>query len=368
MSKKAFIIAAIVAAATVGDGVFALPYVFYNAGWLVCLCYLIALSTIVIMAHNVYLSTLEKVGQKKRLIGLAKQYFGTPGFWVGFFAIVVGLLLTLVAYLILGMQFMHLAFPALRERYAFAIFWAFISAPIFLDDARVVELEMVGIILTASIISFIFINAFPNIVFASAPAVNWKNIFIPFGAILFSLAGWTSIEPAYEARKESKTKSNAWIGLACGTLFAAVLYAMFAAGILGSSSTITPDTASGLAQWPFWKKELLAIMGLFAVATVYMPISREIKNSLENDLGWNKIASRATIVAIPPLLIFAGFNDFLVVVGVVGGLFLSTQYLLIISVGRKALDPSPIQKFVMDLVVVLFVAAAVYSLYSFIVR
>ena len=33
-----------------------------------------------------------------RLLGLARRYFGEGGFWVGFVAIVVGLLLTLVAY------------------------------------------------------------------------------------------------------------------------------------------------------------------------------------------------------------------------------------------------------------------------------
>lgn len=375
MSKKTFIIAAIVAAATVGDGVFVLPYVFYNAGWLVCLFYLAALSAIIVMAHSLYLATLEKVGEKERLLGLAKKYFGAPGFWTGFFAIVVGLLLTLVAYLILGTQFIHLALPMVRERYAFAVFWALISIPVFLDDTRVAELETAGIVCTAVVIIFIFVTAFPHVTFAAAPVVNWRNIFLPFGAILFSLAGWTSIEPVYAARKRlnagggaSGKRGGAWRALAAGTLFAAILYAMFAAGILGSVSTITADTVSGLAQWPFWKKEIVAIMGLIAVGTVYMPISREIKNSLEDDLGWNKIISRGTILIFPPLLILLGFNNFLIVVGVVGGLFLSTQYLLIISVGRRALTLSRTKNFFLDVAAILFVAAAIYSVYTFIVR
>jgi amino acid permease len=368
MSKKSFTIAAIVAAATVGDGVFALPYIFYSAGWLVSICYLLVLAAIVIMAHNVYLATLEKVGEKERLLGLSKKYFGTPGFWTGFFAIVVGLLLTLVAYLILGTQFIHLALPMVRERYAFVIFWALISAPIFLTDGRVVKLEMAGIFCTAAIVIFIFATAIPHLSFSLAPAVDWRNMFLPFGAVLFALAGWTSIEPTYEVRKKWGMKSNAVKSLAAGTLFAATLYAMFAAGILGSSSSITPNIVSSFSQWPFWKKELLAIMGLIAVATVYLPISREIKHSLENDLRWSKIASRTTIVVFPAILILAGLNNFLIVVGLVGGLFLSTQYLLIVSVGRRALTLSSAQKFFMDLVAVLFIIAAVYSIYVFIVR
>ena len=43
-------VAAIVAAATVGDGFFALPFVFAQAGWLLCLLYIIILGAMVIAA------------------------------------------------------------------------------------------------------------------------------------------------------------------------------------------------------------------------------------------------------------------------------------------------------------------------------
>jgi len=145
---------------------------------------------------------------------------------------------------------------------------------------------------------------------------------------------------------------------------------MFASGIIGSLSggTITPDTASGLAAWPLWKKDLLAILGLVAVATVYLPISREIKNALEKDLHWPRGSSRPLIVLFPPALVLLGFNNFLAVVGLVGGAFLSVQYLLIISVGRRTLKLSAVQKICLDAIALIFVVAAVYSVYSFIVR
>jgi len=363
-------IAGLVAAATVGDGIFALPYVFQQAGWLLCLCYMAALAGLVVLAHSVYLSTLEKVGEKERLLGLARIYLGEGGFWAGLIAIVLGLLLTLLAYLLLGTQFIHLALPMLRERYAFAAFWAFISIPLFLDNRRAVDLEIFGIIATIVVVFTIFITALPHVVFAGIPAINAKNIFLPFGVILFALAGWTSIEPVYETRKKGSkfASSRPWISLAFGTAIAALIFAMFAAGILGSSFIITPDTASGLAAWPFWKKELLAIMGLIAVGTVYIPISREIRNSMEKDLRWNTIVSRGTIILLPPALIFLGLNNFLVVIGLVGGLFLSMQYLLLILVGRRALAPGPVKRSFLDLAAVIFVLAAIYEVWQFVVH
>src|SRR6185312_1068239 len=110
--------------------------------------------------------------------------------------------------------------------------------------------------------------------------------FLPFGVILFGLAGWTGIEPAYESRKKGGRKYAPWRALAIGTFAAATLSLMFAAGVLGSASHITTDTISGLSDWPLWKRDALALLGLCAVSTVFMPIAREIKNSLEKDLRW----------------------------------------------------------------------------------
>lgn len=366
--KGSWRIAAIVAAATIGDGIFALPFVFYQAGWLVGIVYLIVLGVLVSTAHVVYLKTLESEGEKKRLLGLAKTYLGTGGFWLGFIAIVLGLLLTLVAYLILGSQFVHVAIPGISSTAGLLIFWALMALPVFLNDKHVVELELVGIACTTAIILLIFITAWPAVTFGGISAVNWPNIFLPFGAVLFSLAGWTSVEPAYESRKRSGNRSDPWRALALGTFFVAALYLLFAAGILGSAPAIAPDTISGLVGWPIWKRELLSIFGLIAVATVYMPISREIKNSLEKDLHWDKISSRALILLLPIALIFAGLTNFLVVVGLVGGLFLSTQYLLIVSVGRRALTLSRGYAFLLDVVAAAFIIGAVYEVWTFVVH
>jgi len=371
MKKEGFFkIAGIVAAATVGDGVFALPFIFYQSGWLLSLFYFALLGAMVVSAHILYLKTLEKVGEKERLLGLVRIYLGEGGFWIGLMVIVLGLLLTLVAYLILGAQFIRLAIPGMPPLLPLIIFWIFISLPVFLSDRHVVDLELVGIACSSSVILLIFLTAWPNVTFSGIAAVNTQNLFLPFGAILFSLAGWTSIEPAYESRKKfGRDKGDgAWKALALGTVSAIALYAMFVAGILGSAAQIAPDTVSGLAGWPGWKKEILTVLGLLTVATVYLPISREIKNALEHDLGWSKFASRSLILFAPLALIGLGFNNFLTVVGLVGGAFLSMQYLLIVFVGRHALSLSPVRKFFLDLIAAIFILAAVYEVYVFIVR
>jgi amino acid permease len=376
-------VAGIVAAATVGDGVFALPFVFYEAGWLLGIIYLAVLGAMVVLAHTVYFETLKKVGEKERLLGLARKYLGAGGFWTGFAAIVFGLILTLVAYLILGMNFIKLGFPHATPGAPLLFFWAFVAVTVFLNDTYIVELELAGITLTALLIVFVFVSAWPDIWFGGLPAFGAPaNFFLPFGAVLFSLAGWTSIEPAYESEKRraqgaigaegapanTPIRKGVWRSLAMGSLIAAVLYIMFSVGILGTAGAFTPDTISGLANWATWKKDLVAALGLIAVWTVSMPISREIRNSLERDLGWNKLVSRLIIVFLPLLFVLAGLTNFLVIVGLVGGFFLSTQYLLIISVGRRALALPPLKNFFLDLTAAAFIVAAIYEAWTFVVH
>ncbi len=366
--KRYLEIIGVVTAATIGSGIFALPYVIQKSGWLLSLGYFIALVAMVSLAHILYLRTLETVDEKERLLGLARNYFGDIGFWIGFLAIVIGLLLSFVGYLILGEQFVHIIFPGLPLYFALALFWFAVAILVFKSEGRVVVLEMIGVGLIFCAIIFIFISGHPIRAFANMPLVDPKNILLPFGAILFSLAGWTSVEQIYEIRKGHDKIKNIFPLFITGTAFAAVLYWLFALGILGSVSQVTTDTISGVGNWSLWKKDILAIIGLLAVGVVSVPLSREIRGALEKDLKWNSLISRAAIVLLPLFVVLLGFNNFLVVIGVAGGIFLGTQYILIISVGRRTLQLSTREKILLDVLTIIFLCAVIFEIATFIVH
>ena len=124
---------------------------------------------------------------------------------------------------------------------------------------------------------------------------------------------------------------------------------------------------SGIAGWPVWRKDILAVVGFLSIAVVSVPIAREIRGAIEKDLGWNSYLSRSAIIFLPLIAVLVGFKDFLVIVGLAGGVFISTQYLLIISVGRRTLALTSREKFLLDLVALVFVCAAVYEIWHFVV-
>jgi amino acid permease len=371
MGKK-LEIAAIVAAATIGEGVFALPYVIDHSGWLISIAWFVAIAAVVTVAHIIYLRTLAEVREKSRLLGLARKYFGETGFWIGFAAIVIGLLLGFVAYLVLGSHFLGILLPGISPLAALLLFWFMLACLIWGSEGKIAGLEVAGIALITVAIFFIFFTGRPALALANMAPVVPGNFFLPFGAVLFALAGWTSVEQIYEIIRKKKsatvvTPGMFWVFLA-GTSFAGVLYWLFALGVIGSVPYVAADTVSGIALWPAWKQSALAVIGIAALCVVSLPIARELRGAIEKDLKWNQFASRAAIILIPLATVLAGLTNFLTIVSIAGGIFLVVQYLLIISVGRRALALVPREKALLDVLAILFICAAIYQIAIFVVH
>lgn len=366
--KKSLETIGVVVGATIGSGVFVLPYIIQEAGWLLTLGYFIALIAVISLAHILYLRTLEAVDEKKRLLGLARTYFGGMGFWIGFIAIVIGLLLSFVAYFVLGAQFIQIIIPGISPLVALAIFWFAIATLVFKSEGKVAGLEIVGVVLIFCAILFVFISGHPTHAFINTPLVALGNLFLPFGASLFALAGWTSVEQVYEINKKNKRAKRLLPLFLVGTGFAGVLYWLFALGMLGSVPHVSVDITTNIGNWIFWKKDILAAIGLLAMGVVSIPIAREIRGALEKDLSWNNFISRAIIIILPLAIVLSGFNNFLVIVSLAGGIFISVQYILIILVGRRTLQFSDREKTFLDILVVVFACVVIYEIVSFIVR
>ncbi len=386
--------AGLLAATTIGAGIFSLPYVFNKAGWLTGVFYLAVLSGILIYVHYLYWRALTELKEKNRLLGLIKNYLGEKFFYFGLATVVGGLTLTLVVYLVLSSQFLKLIFPTISLKEGILVFWLLASLPLAWRLPWLVFFEFSGTLLMAGIIVLVLINGWgKGIGSAGVPAFNFDNIFLPFGAVLFSLAGWTAIEPIFDwkkkledgyrppnpniqmhlnvpnrFKKEAVESKIGLSGLAAGTLIPAFLYLVFVLGILGSAGEITPDTLSGLTNWQFWKLASLGWLGLLAILTSYVPIALEIKNSLTKDLGWNAGWSTLAVVFSPLVLVVLGLRSFFSVVSLAGGIFLGLQYLLIILVAKKILSLDRFQKIFLNVLAAVFILAAVYEAYHFLIR
>lgn len=368
LDKRNLSIAGTMAATTIGAGIFGLPYVFTASGWLVGGLYLIILSLVVAYVHRLYLRTIKESYGRHRLLGLVEQYGGRGLRVAGLLIILGGLTLTLVAYLILVRNLANLAFPG-SEIWVLLAFWIITTTIIEFRTGQMMLSESLGTLIIMCAILGIMAFGMTNSSSDSRTyvALDWKNILLPFGPILFALAGWTAVEPVYEySKKHGLSLKESFSGLNKGTMLSALVYVSFVVSILISVPAVTPDTLSGLMGWPVLGIVLMMILAFFAIWTSYVPIGLEIKKSAEKDLGWSKWWSSVLVFGLPPVLMILGLDNFLSVIGLVGGVFLGLEYVLILWVGKKILHPRGGQKILVNALVALFALAAIYEIWVFV--
>jgi len=363
--KENLLISGLVLGATVGAGLFVLPGVFAAAGWAIGLISMFVVVLSISFAHSLFWRALAKSGGGNGLLALIKEKLGKWAGGVAFWTLVGGLTLTLAAYLNLGAGFLTIIFPSLGT--PLLVFWMAASLPALFGLKKLVRLDIGVVSAMVVLILFIFFSAPNKSAVFLYPAALGGGAIASFGALLFSLAGWTAVEPALKLSR-GKNGDNKAIFLGLGTVFSAVLFLLFITGIFGSSPTISGDTISGLASWPGWKLGALALLGTFTILSVHMMISAEIKRSLASNYGHEEMLGILYVIFIPLLLVLAGLNEFQETVSLAGGVFLAGQYIFILLVSKKILGSSGAEKFFANFLIFIFSLSALYQAYAFIVK
>jgi amino acid permease len=169
----------ILAATTIGAGIFSLPYLFEKSGWGTGLIYLIVLGVALAISHLIYWESLEHA-HEAHLLGMVRRHLGRFSFVSGAVSIVGGLLFALTAYLILGAQFLLLIFPSLQWGVATLLFFALSVIPFFVNLKRFLKIEFWGALLLAAIFGVVFFLGLGGNRLAEVPLFVSENFFHPF--------------------------------------------------------------------------------------------------------------------------------------------------------------------------------------------
>jgi amino acid permease len=356
----------ILIATTIGAGIFALPHLFLQAGWAAGLGTLGVLGALVFVAHRLYASAASREGGDDHLAGMAGRTLGPWGNAMSFIAVFGGLALSLVVYIILSANFARLFAADVNGDMAMAAFWLAGSLPLVVRMRFIGAASVFGTLVMAVLIVGLWLAAPTSGGVGTVPLVPGKAL-VPFGGVLFALAAWTAI-PAMMTSAGGRRPVHELSGpLAVGTVVVVALYALFAFAILGSGWTVTPDTISGIPEATRSVALALGVLGLFALWTSYVPIALELRDSLAGTLG-SKGAATAAVAVLPIALVGIGLRDFVSVIGLAGGVFLSLQYALIMAVSRKVLRLHGLARVATDIITLAFLAAALYELYVFVLH
>lgn len=327
--------------AIVGAGMFAIPFVFVQAGFLTGALELLLLAALVTLVHLAYAEVVVRTPQVHRLPGYARLYLGPAAAWLSRLSYLIGISGALLAYLILGGAFLgailETVLPGLPVLAGPAAFYL-IGIGVVLRGIRFESFA--NALFTLALIAAVLglgVALLPHVSFVELAAFSPGRFMVPYGVLLFALAGSAIIPDIRRVLGGGRSSRMAAVVIA-GTLVSAALYLLFAVAVAGTTGdATTPDAISGVAERFGPTYGLLgAAIGFLAAITSFITLAVVLEGMFTTDFGM-KLGMSTTLTASIPLVLFAaGLRDFVAVIGLVGAVAIGIDSILILAIHRRA--------------------------------
>jgi len=309
----------------IGAGIFGLPYVVAKSGIIPGVFYFVLLGGVVMILHLMFGEIALRTTEKHRLIGYASLYLGNWAKKLVTVSTVVGIVGALLAYIIIGGDFLYIVLGSFipLSNFAFAIvLWFVLSLFILRGIQTIAKIELLMDIILFVVVGVIFVFVLPHFQLQNFMLFDSLHVFLPYGVVLFSFLGLSAIPEIAELFKHTSEKRSldnliVWSSVICGGLFFA--FTLFVVGVSGAATS--QDALSGLIPFLGEKVVLLgAVFGLVAIAGSFLVLGNYLKNSLRYDYKVPYGISVAVAIFSPILLFLLGLREFIFVIGVVGAL------------------------------------------------
>ena len=344
MKNKALVLStASLIGTIIGAGIFVIPYVISKSGVLVSFVYLLIISAAIVLLDTFFGEIILRTKEKHRLVGYAEKYLGGKAKILVTCSTVIGIVGTLLVYIILAGKFLSVIFPIITPFEFSLFFWAILSFFVFLGINSIAPFEFFMSFLLFAVFGAIFIVGFPKMETINLIVIGKSYLFLPFGIFLFSLAGWNAIP---EIEKIIGKKRNLRKAITFGVLLPAVFYFVFGLTIASISGQMTTkEPFSGLI--PFLGKSVVVLGGIFgflAVLTSFLILMNYLKNTLYLDYKIPYVISFLFASLSPFVLFILGLRQFVSIIAFVGtfvGLIEGTTIALIYLKIKKKGDRKP---------------------------
>jgi len=364
--KNSVYATALISSTIIGVGLFSLPYVAFKAGLWLMVGYFFFLGLIAIIIHYFFSEVALRSPDFSRLPGLVGIHLGRKGKNIAFVSTMLGLLGAILAYLIVGGQFLSFLlspfFGGSNLLYTL-IYFAFGAFLIYRGVKAISKIEFFCLILIFLIVAVMVLSSYPFLETKNIPLIGEKgHLFLPYGVILFSLWGASVIPEAEEilGKKKKLLKKVIPISIIIPILIY-ILFIFFILGIQGEN--VTPSALGGLKNLLDKRIYFLSLLfGILATFTSFIALGLTLKKVFWYDLKIDKNASWLITCFVPLSLFLIGFKDFIEIIGLVGGIAIGIDAVLI-SLMYKKIKPKNILVYPLVLV---FLAGIIYEIIYFI--
>lgn len=351
-----------------GVGFLSLPYIASKVGIWIMLVYFIVITILILVTHLIFGEVCLKTPD-------FKQFPGFVGFHLGKTAKTIILVLIIIesfggslVYMTVGGQFLTDIFkPVFGGNMLIYVLLYFIagSALIFWGTKAIAKFEFWAMILLLVSLALILIKGFYNIKLGNIffnpeiPFLGFKTLFLPYGALIFSLWGTGMIPEVEEMLRGDKKIFKKIIIVA--TLGSAAIYLFFTFLVLGITGPKTTESAlEGLRYYLGGEITSLAIfMGAVMTFSSFVLWGIFLKKTFIYDMKIKEIPAWMLTCFIPLLLFLFGINQFIPIISFAGSVILGFVGILILMMYRKVGG----KKIIVYPLFLIFVAGIIYEIF-----
>jgi len=322
----------------IGVGIFGLPYVASKAGFPIILAYFFFLTLIALVAHLMYAEVSLGMGKNHQFPGAVGMYLGPRWKKFTFFTTSLGLIGALLAYLIVGGNFLYLLLSSFLGGGVILytlLFFALGALFIFKGVKHISAIELLLLVIFFLILGIFFTESAPFINVDYLKGINLEFFIFPYGVILFALWGSNIIPEVKDVVKGNKKTLK--LVVVVGTLLAALTYLFFVYIIFGVTGPNTSKEAifglsnvlgNGMIKFGF-------VFGIITCFTSFITLGLTLKNMLFCDFGVPKKISWLIACFTPLLLFFIGAREFIDIIGLTGSFTIGIMGMIIVFLYKE---------------------------------
>jgi tyrosine-specific transport protein len=318
----------------IGAGILSLPFAVAQVGLPIGIPY-IFLTGLLMMGTNLLIGEIIiRTGKPMQLAGLAKKYLGNFGEGVMVLLTYALLFCALLIYIIGEGETLSALFGGSSTNWSI-LFFCIASFFVLVGMNLVKKIDTILFFLVIVVLGVIIGNGFFHVDPVSTHFTVWKNIFLPYGVLLFAFHSATAVPEAYEVVGQDKKLLRKTIVIS--SLFNILMYALFAiatVGVMGGSTTAIATIGLGEKIG----RHILIFGNLFAVFAMgmsFLNLASSVRDSLKWDFGFPNLVGGVVACILPFMLFSAGFREFITLIDVVGGVIISTELLMILLIYWK---------------------------------
>lgn len=311
--------------AIVGVGVFGLPYVFAQAGFAIAMLELLVMGFLLTILQLMQAEVAIQTGGHHRLVGYVRRYLGKSWSWVAILALAAGIWGAMIAYLIVGGNFLFLLVSPVLGGHEFWYSLAIgVIASLFIYRGLRFASKIEIIVIAALLFLFLFIilASLPFIHVNAYVPISIDRAFLPYGVILFALAG-AGIVPEIRDVLGKRYESKLGFVIVTGMAIIILLYVLFSAAVLGvTGSATTPVAFDGLMPMLGDTFRIVAtFLGTLTILSIYHMLGIELLNTFRFDFRLSHKIAWAIVTFLPVVVYLSGAREFIEVIGFVGSVF-----------------------------------------------